>query len=199
MSIRWTSAAFKIVGAQLSEEQPFCTDAAAGAGGSAIPMSTLLDGFIKPETLDESESWYCGKCKEHRRATKVLHPYAAPRVLVLHLKRFAFHNGRREKIPTPVEVPLEGLDLSKWVQVRGSPDMDPDVNRNKAPPPVYNLFAVANHYGTSGGGHYVATARNPVTGHWYELDDDVVTRMDAAEPVDGSHAYVLFYELQGAD
>ena len=52
----------------------------------------------------------------------------------------------REKISDHVEYPIQGLDLSK--HLRGP--VDPD------DPPIYDLYAVCNHMGNLGGGHYTA-------------------------------------------
>lgn len=35
---------------------------------------------------------------------------------------------------------------------------------------IYDLFAVDNHYGGLGGGHYTAYAQNFVDGKWYYFD-----------------------------
>lgn len=39
--------------------------------------------------------------------------------------------------------------------------------------PVYELYAISNHYGGLGGGHYTAFAKN--NGQWYEFDDSRVS------------------------
>ena len=40
-----------------------------------------------------------------------------------------------------------------------------------AAPAVYNLYAVANHSGTTFGGHYTAYAKNPNSGAWHSFND----------------------------
>ena len=55
----------------------------------------------------------------------------------------------RDKLDTRVDFPLHGLDLSQYVL------------RQQGVPPVYDLYAVSNHYGSLGGGHYTAFARMP--------------------------------------
>lgn len=37
--------------------------------------------------------------------------------------------------------------------------------------PLFDLFAVSNHYGGMGGGHYTAYARLFLDGEWYDFDD----------------------------
>jgi ubiquitin carboxyl-terminal hydrolase 4/11 len=36
---------------------------------------------------------------------------------------------------------------------------------------IYDLYAVDNHYGGMGGGHYTAYCKNPEDGNWYNFDD----------------------------
>ena len=38
---------------------------------------------------------------------------------------------------------------------------------------IYDLYAIDNHYGGLGGGHYTAFAKND--GVWYEYDDNRVS------------------------
>jgi len=76
---------------------------------------------------------------------------------------------------------------------------------------VYDLFAVCNHYGRMGFGHYTAAARdwekNPTTSvglpsgmdtKWYSYDDNAVTgpcsEQDIEEEVHSKNAYILFYK-----
>ena len=59
-------------------------------------------------------------------------------------------------------------------------------------PPLYDLFAVTNHYGVMGGGHYVALAKNSTTGQWHSYDDHTV-RDVREDQVVTHNAYLLFY------
>jgi hypothetical protein len=84
----------------------------------------------------------------------------APRILVVHLKRFSYRNKYfREKLQTLVTYPLKGLDLTNHI-------IGP-----RTPAPIYDLYAVSNHYGSLGGGHYTAYALNKSTDKWYKFDD----------------------------
>lgn len=61
---------------------------------------------------------------------------------------------------------------------------------------IYDCYAVSNHYGNMGFGHYTAYAQNPFTKKWYEFDDSRVTTIDAnqvASSVVTNAAYNLFY------
>ena len=55
---------------------------------------------------------------------------------------------------------------------------------------VYDLFAVSQHYGGTGFGHYTAICEN--FGKWYCYDDGCVHEVDKTK-VNSSAAYVLFY------
>ena len=115
-------------------------------------------------------------------ATKKMEIYKAPPFLIVHLKRFSHQRGMfgSRKIGEMVEFPTEGFDMSRYV-------IHSD---GKA---IYDLYAVSNHFGGLGGGHYTAFAKNPVFGKWYEFDDSHVSRSDANSAVTSS-AYVLFYK-----
>ena len=62
---------------------------------------------------------------------------------------------------------------------------------------MYDLYAVSNHYGGLGGGHYTAYCQ--VEGQWCNFDDTSAKPMDPADlTADGAResAYVLFYRRQ---
>jgi ubiquitin carboxyl-terminal hydrolase 4/11 len=40
------------------------------------------------EQLEAGNEWFCSNCKEHKLANKEMSIYRAPKVLILHLKRF---------------------------------------------------------------------------------------------------------------
>jgi ubiquitin carboxyl-terminal hydrolase 4/11/15 len=65
---------------------------------------------------------------------------------------------------------------------------------------IYDLFAVSNHFGGVGGGHYTAFGKNYLTGKWYDFDDSSCTEITAdsrRSSVVSSAAYSLFYRLRG--
>lgn len=72
------------------------------------------------EKLPDSETFYCSQCKNHLSPFKKLDIWAAPDVLVIHLKRFQYSQGtyyvHRDKITELVDFPIEGLDLTDYVK-----------------------------------------------------------------------------------
>ena len=125
---------------------------------NGISLADCLDEFGKPEILSENDAWYCPRCKEHRRASKKFELWKAPDVLVIHLKRFSAQGRFRDKLDVKVDFPIENLDLSSRVATQEDKSL------------VYDLFAVDNHYGGLGGGHYTAYAQNFVDRMWYEYN-----------------------------
>jgi len=110
---------------------------------------TVLDCIEKhcqQEQLEASEMWYCNRCKEHVRAWKQFSLYRSPPILIIHLKRFQYSatTHRRDKIDDFIEFPLKGLDLTGQVM-----SYEDDQR------PIYDCYAVSNHYGGLGGGQYV--------------------------------------------
>ena len=127
---------------------------------TGFSLGDCLDEFGKPEILSENDAWYCPRCKEHRRASKTFELWKAPDILVIHLKRFSAHGRFNNKLDVMVDFPLEGLDMSSRLATK----------QEDGKSPVYELFAVDNHYGGLGGGHYTAYAKNFIDKNWYEYN-----------------------------
>ncbi|NWX81299.1 UBP19 hydrolase, partial [Alca torda] len=149
-----------------------------------------LNLFTKPEVLAPEEAWYCPKCKQHREASKQLMLWRLPNILIIQLKRFSFRSFIwRDKINDMVDFPVRSLDLSKFCIGR----------KGEQQLPMYDLYAVINHYGGMIGGHYTAYARLPNDKNsqrsdvgWRLFDDSTVTTVDESQVVT-RYAYVLFY------
>ena len=92
---------------------------------------------------------YCPGCKKHRQATKKLDLWRLPEILVIHLKRFSYNRFMKNKLDTFVNFPVSNLDLRQYVTQKST----------VAGCHVYELYAVINHYGGLGGGHYTAYAK----------------------------------------
>ena len=74
--------------------------------------------------------------------------------------------GGGQKIGDHVDFPLDGLDLSKYTKCEQT-----GVNM------ISDCYAVANHFGNMGFGHYTAFARSPNDDQWYEFDDSRVSQL----------------------
>lgn len=124
-----------------------------------ISLDDCLAEFEKEEILSEQDTWYCPRCKEHRRASKKFDLWKTPDILVVHLKRFSSVGWRRDKLDVLVDFPIEGLDLTERV-----------IDKEDGKQEIYDLIAVDDHWGGMGGGHYTAFAKNFVDEQWYEFN-----------------------------
>ncbi|NXU46954.1 UBP19 hydrolase, partial [Drymodes brunneopygia] len=174
-------------------EDPSSASEAARAGH--FTLEQCLNLFTKPEVLAPEEAWYCPKCKQHREASKQLMLWRLPNVLIIQLKRFSFRSFIwRDKINDMVDFPVRSLDLSKFCIGR----------KGEQQLPMYDLYAVINHYGGMIGGHYTAYARLPNDKNsqrsdvgWRLFDDSTVTTVDESQVVT-RYAYVLFYRRRNS-
>uniref|UniRef100_A0A674ET67 ubiquitinyl hydrolase 1 n=1 Tax=Salmo trutta TaxID=8032 RepID=A0A674ET67_SALTR len=176
------------------KEDPGSVSETARAGH--FTLEQCLNLFTRPEVLAPEEAWYCPKCQQHREASKQLLLWRLPNVLIIQLKRFSFRSFIwRDKINDMVDFPVRNLDLSKFC-IGQKDDMQQ--------PPIYDLYAVINHYGGMIGGHYTAYARLPSAQNsqrsdvgWRLFDDSTVTTVEESQVVT-RYAYVLFYRRRNS-
>lgn len=193
------------------------TGRSGSSGGGKLTLESCLREHTKEEVLDGGNEVYCGQCKQHKAMRKTVsfwRPHL-PTVLVLTLKRFEFRHvsglsgaAHREKMDTDVDFPVDSLDLAQFCHV--SSQLPGDCA-------LYDLFAVCNHYGRLGFGHYTAAARDlwglneETTGahsdnndetrqdaRWFSFDDGVVHPCDVDSDVKGASAYILFYKKRNS-
>ncbi|KAI5786996.1 hypothetical protein DFH27DRAFT_528216 [Peziza echinospora] len=160
--------------------------ARASRRNKGVHLDDCLAEFAKEEILSETDPWFCPRCKEHRRASKKFELWKSPDILVIHLKRFSSSRMSRDKIDALIDFPIEGLDLTDRV---GKKEEGKEL--------IYDLFAVDNHYGGLGGGHYTAYARNYEDGKWYYFDDSSVSATNPEKSIT-SAAYLLFYRRRSS-
>ena len=186
-----------------------------------LSIYECMNKFISQEKLSGNDQVYCSKCKEHRDHRKQVTLFRPPPVLIVHLKRFKYTNRHGQKIGRMVTCPLQGFDLSfaqprqrrepipvdltMWEFLGGkykdTPPRTIEESRGSIyssgrpdhfPDPLYDCVAVVNHYGSFGGGHYVACAKNPVDHKWRLFDDAYVKVVDGASVI-SENAYIMFY------
>jgi ubiquitin carboxyl-terminal hydrolase 4/11/15 len=166
------------------------------ATDQGITLHHCFQSFSKPERLDVDNMWYCSKCRQHVQALKTMKLWRLPNILVIHLKRFEFkHALRRDKLGTFVGFPLAGLDMNPHCAHLNSTEDNSKFVRSDIPAD-YDLFAVVNHYGRLGFGHYTAFAmqwdETGISKRWNAFDDSSVRPIQPSE-VQSSAAYILFY------
>ncbi|GJP42950.1 hypothetical protein CLOM_g2470 [Closterium sp. NIES-68] len=152
-----------------------------------VTLFSCLDAFIKEEPLGPDDMWYCPQCKEHRQATKKLDLWRLPEILVVHLKRFSYSRYFKNKLDTLVTFPTHDFDLSPYL-----PPCSAEAGGN-----VYELYAISNHYGGMGGGHYTAYVQLGNERQWHCFDDSFVSPANESQ-IETPAAYVLFYRRVGS-
>ncbi|XP_049409029.1 ubiquitin carboxyl-terminal hydrolase 8 [Solanum stenotomum] len=146
----------------------------------SVSLYKCLEAFLKEEPLGPEDMWFCPGCKEHRQATKKLDLWRLPEILVIHLKRFSYSRFIKNKLETYVDFPTHDLDLSSYMAYKDGKSSY-----------RYMLYAISNHYGSMGGGHYTAFVHQGAD-RWYDFDDSHVSPI-SKDKIKTSAAYVLFY------
>ena len=152
-----------------------------GEFSGKMTLEKCLKKFCKEEVLQEGNEWYCKKCKKHVLTKKKMEFFYLPKILIICFKRFVKDSFRWEKNDDEVEFPIYNLDMKDFV-------IGPDKDHSK-----YDLFAVSQHYGSTGFGHYTAVCKND--GKWYSYNDSSCSETNENDAL-SSAAYVLFYRRQ---
>jgi len=157
---------------------------------SCKSLDDCIDLYLKEESLTGADQYYCGKCKTHVDGTKKQDLWMLPPVLIVHLKRFKYNDFGKVGYKNEAAIEYPTID---W-------DLKSHVKSSRGVYPKYDLFAVSNHIGGLGGGHYTAHTLNRFDDTWYEFNDS------SYRPVDESihkslskSAYVLFYNRSEGD
>lgn len=150
-----------------------------------VTLAMCLDAFEKEEELAETDRAYCSKTKDFERSLKKLDLWNTPDCLVIHLKRFGHERltGPPQKIDTFVDFP-KVLDLEPWIRGPKS-----EIGSK------YQLYAVVNHSGSLGFGHYTAYAAvgSGTERTWFHFNDSFASKIEEDAAISRS-AYLLFYE-----
>jgi Ubiquitin carboxyl-terminal hydrolase len=149
---------------------------------NTVELMDCIDKFCQMEQLEESDEGCCDQCRRNYE-WRQLRIFRSPPHLIVHLRRFqrSSHGSDRQKIGVHVHFPLEGLDLSNHV-----------THWSDGEKPVYDCYAVSNHYDGLGGGHYTAFTLTD-GGVWCHYDDEtIMVDVDPSE-VTSPAAYILYY------
>ncbi|XP_019359690.1 PREDICTED: inactive ubiquitin carboxyl-terminal hydrolase 50 [Gavialis gangeticus] len=150
---------------------------------TACSLQDCLDCFFQQDILTWNNQIQCSWCGTKQDTAVKTCLAKAPKIVILHLKRFDCQGSYKRKLGTDIHYPLNNLDLSPYVY--------PLFRKN----PKYSLCAVVNHFGYLDGGHYTAFCKHTVTQNWYSFDDSQVTEIPHSS-VQSAAAYLLFYSCQ---
>jgi ubiquitin carboxyl-terminal hydrolase 4/11/15 len=142
-----------------------------------VSLKELVSLFVRKDELDKDNLWLCPACGRKVCATSETVIAEAPRILVVHFKRFGMDGGLIKKVTTTVEYPdrLEMVEISKSGEG------------------TYKLLGVVMHSGGMASGHYTASAIDPLSGKWYLFNDAYVSTA-SEQNVHSTRAYMLFYQ-----
>ncbi|XP_062510658.1 ubiquitin carboxyl-terminal hydrolase 47-like isoform X2 [Corticium candelabrum] len=158
-----------------------------------------MDSFVRSQTLDGDNQYYCDNCQRKCRAEKGLKFTSFPYLLTLLLKRFDFDywTMKRVKVTDRMTFPVQ-LNLNKYIdsecsgqQLNGGADEGDDTtdtsshmpeasassSNNSQGPYVYELFSILVHTGSAYSGHYYAYIRSFSDNQWYCFNDQTVSKV----------------------
>jgi ubiquitin carboxyl-terminal hydrolase 8 len=157
-------------------------------------LEECIQNYILEEELIGDNSWYNEKTNKKEDVIKKICFWSFPNILIISLKRFIDENK------TLVHFPLTNLNLRKYINgphttpnnatnntANNTPNNTPN---NTANNDIYNLYAVANHFGNINGGHYTSFIK--INQQWIHFDDkhtNIINENDVITPF----AYCLFY------
>jgi ubiquitin carboxyl-terminal hydrolase 8 len=146
---------------------------------------TLFDCFNKQcecELLDGENAWFNEKENKKQNVNKRLLFWSLPNIMIIDIKRFITSmNGKSKKNQQFIDIPINDVNFSKYVEGYAKETF------------IYDLYAICNHHGQIGGGHYSATIKNS-NGKWYNFNDTQVTEILVNDNIiSGNTPYCLFY------
>ncbi|XP_050395581.1 ubiquitin carboxyl-terminal hydrolase 32, partial [Patella vulgata] len=151
-----------------------------------VTIYDCFTAFTQCEVLDEQNPWFCPQCRKNQCANKRMTVWRYPDTLIVHLKRFVFHEFSSTKIDNPVIFPQKNLQLTDFLSGPKNNDLQ------------YDLYSIVCHFGGSNSGHYTSYTRHPINGEWFYYNDETVTQ-SVPKDEEYSSGYVLFYQKLGSN
>jgi ubiquitin carboxyl-terminal hydrolase 8 len=150
------------------------------------PMSLLecLALEFQEETIDEYDCDICSSKPENsgkkvrQPASKKVHIWRLPKLLILTAKRFAPDMSK-------IHFPMEECISARFDTIFATESHEPSKHVQ------YDMFATVDHHGSHFGGHYTCQAKLMTTNEWYRFDDDGL--MKIGEPRLGHSTYLTMW------
>lgn len=144
-----------------------------------IQLEECINEMFKVEGIDY-KCEKCGNTSHNRMDKKIL---TKPKTLIIKIKRYAQIGRVLAKINKMVHYP-ENISLEKYFCGVGMEN--------------YHLYAVINHIGALGGGHYYSFVKDynknyEFENRWYVCNDSNVKEIPYDEAMSSNNAYMLFY------
>lgn len=124
--------------------------------------------LLANEVLDSDSMLFCPKCKQKRKFSKKIDLERLPKVLIVHLKRFANDGQKKHTKVTVNEQILLGRAR-------------------------YSVYSCISHFGYScSSGHYVCHCKHK--NKWYGFDDEDVSPLEDNNLNAFTDPYIVFYQ-----
>lgn len=130
-------------------------------------LAECFQKFAMYDTLDEKNKWDCPTCKKKVIAHKKMEIHEVPEVAIFTLNRFKGTSKNSTPVKIYQHIELEGKKLK--------------------------LIATVNHYGGTGGGHYVAHVSRD--DKWYVADDSSIRESSVDTILNDSSVYMMVYQI----
>ncbi|KAH0466913.1 hypothetical protein IEQ34_004151 [Dendrobium chrysotoxum] len=130
-------------------------------------LDESLNDYLSLEELRGENQYFCESCGMRVDATRCIKLHSLPSVLNLQLKRYVFlpKTTTKKKITSVFGFPRM-LNMGKHLCNPTETSL------------VYELSAILIHKGTAvNSGHYVAHIKDEKCGHWWEFDDEHVSKL----------------------
>ena len=94
---------------------------------TSISLADCFSLFTQSESLNYDDAWMCTHCRRKENGTvKNLKISTTPSVLIIHLKRFCQTKLSNAKLVYPVQFPLMGLDVRRFLATTRNDDSGAD-------------------------------------------------------------------------
>ncbi|XP_077224086.1 ubiquitin carboxyl-terminal hydrolase 26-like isoform X2 [Tasmannia lanceolata] len=130
-------------------------------------LDESLEDYLSVEELHGENQYFCESCGKRVDATRYIKLRSLPSVLNFQLKRCVFlpKTTTKKKITSAFSFPRQ-LNMTRRLCDHSQSEL------------IYDLSAILIHKGTAvNSGHYVAHIKDEWDGHWWEFDDEHVSKL----------------------
>ncbi|XP_050522495.1 ubiquitin carboxyl-terminal hydrolase 32 [Daktulosphaira vitifoliae] len=115
IAIDWDPTALHLRYQTSQESEHECVGESLSSHTEPISLESCLAAFTKEEHLSEAEKYYCSACQKHQLASKKLEIWRLPPILIVHLKRFQYLQGKWVKSHKVVKFPFKNFDPTDYL------------------------------------------------------------------------------------
>ncbi|XP_050441466.1 ubiquitin carboxyl-terminal hydrolase 32 [Adelges cooleyi] len=115
IAIDWDPTALHLRYQTSQESEHECVGEPQSSHTEPISLESCLAAFTKEEHLSEAEKYYCSACQKHQLASKKLEIWRLPPILIVHLKRFQYLQGKWVKSHKVVKFPFNTFDPTDYL------------------------------------------------------------------------------------